>query len=120
MSKKKEDVFEEIAGRVVAYANAENKQFGIDPMTVLAILQLMLTVIRVIYGCRSTRSGAKQIIKKPGVISRLMMRRVIAKQFKASERKAVYNALLQVSGTLSEKELDNILDVYETTMENMK
>ena len=109
---------EDVVNRVNLYAKAENKQFGIDPMTIIAILNVILTLIRFIYQCRQNREAIKDTIRKPGPISRFLMRRQIRKHFPPSERKAVYNAMLTVSGRLSDKELDEVLEFVETSEEN--
>jgi cell division protein ZapA (FtsZ GTPase activity inhibitor) len=109
---------EDIANRVNLYAKAENKQFGIDPLTIIAILNVTLTLIRLVYQCRQNRTAMQDTIHKPGPMSRFLMRRQIRKHFPLSERKAVYNAMLTVGGKLSYKELDEVLDFVEISEEN--
>jgi hypothetical protein len=108
----------EIANRVGVYANAENEKFTIDPFTILAIINMILTLIRIIYECRNNRDSAKKIIKSPGPISKFFLRRQVNRNFSGEERKAVYNAMLTVSGQLSDIEIDNLLDLFDELEEN--
>lgn len=108
----------DVARRINVQANSENDKFGVDPLTVIAIANLILTMIRLIYQCRSGRESVKEAAARPGPISRFFVRRAIAKNFPRSERKAVYNATLRVSGKMSGKELDEIIDYYEHTEKN--
>jgi hypothetical protein len=117
---------EDVANRVNLYAKAENKQFGIDPLTIITILNFILSLARLVYQCRQNsllrfddeRATMRNTIRKPGPISRFLMRRQIRKHFPPSERKAMYNAMLTVNGELSDKELDEVLDFVETSEEN--
>lgn len=116
----KEKTLINVAGRIASYANAENKNFGrgtfghaIEPSTILTIASVIIRIITMIYGCSKSRDYAKRTIKKPGIFARFLMRRAIRKNFPKSERAAVYNAMLNVGSQLSEKELDDTIDVVE-------
>ena len=116
MTEESEDQILTVAHRVAVYANAENRKFGIDPMTILAIVNIISTTIKIIYTCSKSRDVAKRAIKTPRTVQRFLVRRIVAKHFPKEERKAVYNSILEVSRKLSEKELDEVLDNYEQAM----
>ncbi len=109
----------ELAERVQVYAQAENKKFGIDPLTLLTIFKIMMTLINLLYRCRGSEESVKGSIKRPGFMARFVMRRVIAKRLLRSERKAAYNALITVSGQLSEKELSEVISSYKSFKKNL-
>lgn len=110
---KKENTLVDVAGRIAVHANAENKKFGIDPLTILTIISIIVRIIAMIYECRKNRAYAKRTIQKPGIFARFLMRRAIRKHFPKDERAALYNAMLTVGSQLSDKELDETLDIVE-------
>jgi hypothetical protein len=114
-----DDKLTEIAERVSIYAKAEDKNFGIDPLTLITIFKVLMTLINLLYRCSGSEESVKGSIKKPGFMARFVMRRVIAKRLPRKERKAAYNALLNVSGKLSEKELTEVLSSYKSFKKNL-
>jgi hypothetical protein len=113
---KPENTLADVAGRIAVHANAENKKFGIDPLTILTIISIIIRIIAMIYECRKNRDYAKRTIKQPGIFARFLMKRAIRKHFPKDERQAIYNAMLAVGPQLSEKELDDTLDIVETEL----
>jgi hypothetical protein len=101
-----------VALRINTQANSENDKFGIDPLTVITIVNLILTLIKLLNRCRS-EARVNKTIRRPGPIVRLLMRRQIAKEYPSSERKAVYNAVLKESKEMSDEELDGIINYYK-------
>lgn len=102
-----------VAERIQAHANAKDDKFGFDPMTILAIVNIILTICRIIYECRKNREKVAAGMKKPNLFYRLMLKRAINKNFKGTDRQTVYDATLEVAGGLSEKEITEILKEVE-------
>lgn len=115
---KPENTLVDVAGRIAVHANAENKKFGIDPLTILTIISTIIRIIAMIYECRKSRDYAKRTIKKPGIFARFLMKHAIRKHFPKGGREALYNAMLAVGPQLSEKELDETLDIVETELKS--
>lgn len=113
MSEQENNRLVDVAGKIAVHANAENKKFGIDPLTILTIISVIVRIIAMIYECRKNRAYAKRTIRRPGIFARFLMRRAVRKHFPKSERAAVYNAMLNVGSQLSDKELDETLDIVE-------
>lgn len=110
---KKEKRLVSVANKIATTANAKDKNFSIDPFTIIAIINVIVGLIRIIMECRKRRDQAKAIIRKPGILARFIMRREIRKNFPPSQRKSLYDAMLVVSSSLSDKELDDSLDLIE-------
>lgn len=112
MSKEDKEIIT-VAGRIAANVKAKDDNFAIDPFTILAIVNVLIGIIRMVMECRSNREQAKKIIRKPGVIARYLMRREIKKHFPPHERRGVYSAMLSITSSLSEKEIDKSFDLVE-------
>lgn len=104
------DIQSEIVLRIASYAQAKNKKFSIDPFTIMAILNCIIAVVKLLYMCYSTESISAKM-KKGSVIHNLLLKREIRKRFNSKDdRQAVYEGMLQVSKSLSGKELNDLLD----------
>jgi|15BtaG_2_1085339.scaffolds.fasta_scaffold00126_33 hypothetical protein len=114
-----DDKLTELAARVLVYAKSEDKNFGVDPMILITIFKIIFTLIRLLYRCGSNEESIKSSIKRPGFIARFVMKRVIAKRLPFRERKAAFNALLNVSEKLSEKELTEAISSYHSFKKNL-
>ena len=103
-----------VAKRVQAHANSKDENFGFDPMTILAIVNIILTLFKIIHQCRENRKQVTSGLKKPGLFYKLILKRAVRKNFKGSkEREAVYKATLEVAAGLSEKEITDLINEVE-------
>ena len=102
-----------IATRVATYANSQDKNFSIDPFTIMAILNCIIAVIKLLYMCYS-RKGVSNVFKNPNsLIHKIVLKKEIRKFFPKQGRKAVYDAMLSVSAGLSELEMNHLLNKQE-------
>ena len=100
-----------IAIRVAAHAHAKYRNFSIDPLTIIAIINCIIGVIRLLYMCYFTDKAVAKSVKNNSLLHKLLLKREIRKQFKnKDERKAMYGAMLDVSNSLSEHELNHLLE----------
>ena len=100
-----------IATRVAAHAQAKCSNFSLDPLTIIAIINCIIGVIRLLYVCYFTDKAVARSVKNNSLLHRIMLKREIRKQFKNKDkRKAMYGAMLNVSSSLSERELNDLLE----------
>ena len=100
-----------IAARVVAHAQAKDRNFSVDPSTIVAIINCIIAVMKLLYYCYTTRDGVISNIKKSGLIHNLLLKREIRRNFKdKGERKAVFIGMRDVAKNLSQDEIDCLLD----------
>jgi hypothetical protein len=103
-----------VAKRIQTHANAKDDKFGFDPMTILAIVNIILTIIKIFYECRQNREAIHSGVKKPSLFYKLMLKRAIRKNFKDSkDRENVYAATLEVAAGLSEMEITQLIEEVE-------
>jgi len=103
-----------IAERVQSHVASKDEKFGFDPMTILAIVNIILTICRIIYECRKNREAVRSGFKQPNLFYRLMLKRAVRKNFKSKQdRENVYAACLDVGATLSEKEISELIQEVE-------
>jgi len=107
------EVMMSVARRVNVYANAENKKFNIDPLTIIMIAGLILNLVRLVYQCRSGRRSVKSAITRPGFITRYFIKKAIRKEFKGYDAKVIYNGMIEVARDMSDAEWDEVIDFYE-------
>ena len=99
-----------VASRVLAHAQAKDKNFSFDPWTIMAICNCIISVCKLLYVCYSKESAMSRI-KKSSLIHKLLLKREIRKQFKdKSQRKVMFQSMLEVGTSLSQKELDELME----------
>lgn len=115
---KSNEILNGIAARVQAHASVKNGgEFAIDPMTILAIINVMIGIARFIYQCRKDKDAISQQMRKPSLFHRLIIRRGINREWKdKNQRKVMYDAFLEVGASLSEKEISTLV----TEVENLE
>lgn len=105
----------EIALKVTAFTEAKMKDKNKDYssiLVVLAVASLIVNIIRLWMTCKD-KKGLPAQIKKPSFINRFLLKLQVGQHFSKNERQAVYESLLEVSGTLSEQEIINLIEEVE-------
>ena len=99
-----------IANRIMAHAQSRDKNFSFDPFTIMAICNCIISVVKLLYMCYS-KEKMMSAIRSDNIIHRYLIRKEIRKNFKdKDERKALYKSFSEVSKTLSEKELFDLME----------
>jgi len=105
------EIQESIAMRVATHAQAKYSSFSLDPLTIIAIINCLIAVTRLLYMCYFTDKAVAKSIKNNSLLHQIVLKREIRKQFKnKDERKAMYGAMLDVSNGLSEREFSDLLE----------
>ncbi len=103
------DIQKDIAIRIATHAQARQREFSVDPATILIIINCIINVIRLLYVCK-TDAGVESFIRKPGVVEKYLLKRQVKKNFPKHQVGPVYMAMLDVCKTLSQKEINDLLD----------
>ena len=110
MSDQPPEIQDKIAHRILVHAQAKHSKFSIDPFTIMAVLNCIIAIVKLLYMCYS-KEGIAEALKKQGILQRFLLRREINKRFAdKEERQAVYTSMLDVARELSETELNQLLD----------
>jgi len=108
------DIQKDIAIRVATHAQARRREFSVDPATILIIINCIVNVIRLLYVCK-TDAGIEDSIRKPGILDKYLLKRQIKKNFSKHEVEPVYKAMIDVCQTLSQREINELLDSTKET-----
>ena len=103
------DIQKDIAIRIATHAQARRREFSVDPATILIIINCIINVIRLLYVCK-TDAGVEGSIRKPGRVEKYLLKRQVKKEFPKHEVEPVYLAMIDVCKTLSQKEINELLD----------
>ena len=99
-----------ISTKVLSYAQAKDASFSFDPFTIMAICNCIISVCKLLYVCYSKESVMSSL-KKSSLIHKPLLKREIRKQFKdKSQRKVMFQSMLEVGASLSQKELDELME----------
>ena len=99
-----------IATRILKHAQAKSDRFSFDPFTIMAICNCIISIVKLLYMCYSKESIVHGM-KTNSLLHRILLKREIRRNFKDKEqRQALYRSFSEVSETLSEKELHDLMD----------
>ncbi len=99
-----------IAERIIIFAQAKDENFSLDPFTIMAICNCIISVIKLLYMCYSKDSIASAI-KNHGYVHSILLKREIRKHFKdRKRRKVIYDSFKEVGTSLSKMELINLME----------
>jgi hypothetical protein len=79
---------------------------------VLAVASLIVNVIR-LWMVWKDKKDLPQQIKNPSFINRFILRREVGKLFSKDEKQIIYESILEVSKTLSEQEINDLIEEVE-------
>ena len=74
-----------IASRVLAHAQAKDRNFSFDPWTIMAICNCIIAVVKLLYMCYG-KSGTLNRIRKPSLLQKIILKREVRKHFGKEER----------------------------------
>ena len=102
-----------ISTKVLSYAQAKDTSFSFDPSTIMAICSCIISVVKLLYMCYSSK-GVPKAVKGGSLLHKIILKREIRKRFTGkSQRRAMFNAMLEVGSSLSEMELNELLKSIE-------
>tara|TARA_B110000977_G_C10620362_1_gene315950 strand:- start:86 stop:439 length:354 start_codon:yes stop_codon:yes gene_type:complete len=109
------DVFQKllpVSTRIASKAKGLNGSFSIDPFTIMSICNCIISIVKLLYMCYSKSDIYAAITStEKGVIQKFLLKREVRKNFKnKDDRKAIYDAFLEVSGELSEEDVNILLE----------
>ena len=106
---KKNIALEKIAKKVITNTKVNNKDYSIDPITIIMVIGIILTLIRIIQECKKNRKllnkteyaasmkrDIQDLALKDSWLNRLRLQRII-KQNLSKDQYKVYNKPLQNS-----------------------
>jgi len=126
---KKNAALEKIAKKVISNMNLEkDKEYGIDPITIIIVIGVILSLIRVIQECRKNRKllrdknesvalmkkDIQEVALKDSWLNRLRLQRIMKQnmtkdQYKAYG-KALQNSIMETGINLTEDEVYTLME----------
>lgn len=104
------EIQRKISTKVLAYAQASDKSFSFDPWTIFAICNCIISVCKLLYMCYSSK-GVANAIKGGSLLHKIVLKREIRKKFKdKSQRRVMFESMLEVGASLSEMELNQLME----------
>lgn len=126
---KKNVALEKIGKKVIANMKLEkDKEYGIDPITIIIVIGVILSLIRVIQECRKNRKLLKdkvesaalmkkdiqEIVLKDSWLNRLRLQRIIRHNISKDQYKAygksLQNSIMETGINLTEDEVCTLMD----------
>jgi len=126
---KKNTALEKIAKKVISNMHLEkDKEYGIDPITIILVISVILTLIRVIQECRKNRKLLKdknesvslmkkdiqEAVLKDSWLNRLRLQRIIKNNLTKDQYKAygksLQNSIMETGINLTEDEVCTLME----------
>ncbi len=79
-----------------------SRSLALDPMMILAIIQIIILIVKLVIACRSTPSQAVAKFQKPGIIGQRRLRTIIRRTLlrHARDRKDLYALRAKIESSL--------------------
>ena len=102
----------EVSAKIASKAKQSNDSFSIDPFTIMAICNCIISIVKLLYMCYSKSDiHAAVTSTEKGIFQKFLLKREIRKNFKnKDDRKAIYDAFLEVSSELSKEDINTLLE----------
>jgi len=120
---------EKIAKKVIDNMKlSKNEDYGIDPITIILVISVILTLIRVLQECRTNRKLLKnkieaasimkkdiqEVILKDSWLNRIRLQRVLKKNLSKDQYKAygkqLQNSIMETGINLTEDEVYSLME----------
>jgi len=90
-----------------------NYGYAFDPLTVIMIAGLIINIIRMVYECRNSKEERANMLRKPNLIQKIILRRHISKECFGTDIKPsdLYREL--ISWNLSSTEIERLFKEVE-------
>lgn len=89
-----------------------NKDAALDPATIATFAELILKVIEIFKGCKSTPKAAADTAKSPGLFARMRLRNLVRDSMSRSEWRDhgshVVNAILKTGETTTAEQFQSL------------
>jgi hypothetical protein len=114
-------IFENKAGTIVSQAVQDKVPVtvAIDPLTIIAIIELMLEIIMLWKKCKNEPADALDMVRSPGIIRRMQLRALVNKKIRNSQI-GLYNRQLQSAMLVVGQDLNlsEIIEMYAEAENN--
>ena len=110
-----DDNVQTIVDGVLTRVSERNENFSIDPLTIIAIINCIIGVIRLLYVCYFNNSGAAlKGMREPDWFQKLMIKTQISRYVTSDLSKDVYDAMQEQSNEMEDADVVNIINLYNT------
>ena len=85
---KNKEKLKEVSARIASKAKDGNDSFSIDPFTIMAICNCIISVVKLLYMCYS-KKGIASAIKKRSYLHTILLKREIRKNFRNKKQRKI-------------------------------
>jgi len=110
-----DDNVQTIVDGVLTRVSERNENFSIDPLTIIAIINCIIGVIRLLYVCFSKRGDvALEGLRNPNFVQRILIKRQIRKHAGKEYEADVYDSMREHSYQMDADDVTNIIRLYDS------
>ena len=110
-----DDNVQNIVDGVLERVSRKNENFSIDPLTIIAIINCIIGVIRLLYICFSKRGDAAlQGLRNPNFMQKILIKRQIRKHAGKEYEADVYDSMREHSYEMDADDVTNIIRLYDS------
>ncbi len=95
-------------------ARGVDKKYAIDPLTILAIIQVLIELVKLMQWCQKTPPSALQIARNPNIVQRWWLKRTALDKLGREMYNKIGNQVLDGVKTVAEKStVDDMIVMYK-------
>ena len=110
-----DDDVQSIVDSVLTKVSDRNDKFSVDPFTIIAIINCVIGVVRLLYVCFSKRGDvALEGLRNPNFVQRILIKRQIRKHADKEYESDIYDSIREHAHQMNENDIMRLVSLYNS------
>ena len=109
-----DDDVQSIVDSVLTKVSDRNDKFSIDPITIIAIINCVIGVVRLLYVCLNRSDSTLRGLRDPNFIQRFLIKRQIRKHADKEHASDIYDSIREHAHQMNEDDIMRLVNLYDS------
>jgi hypothetical protein len=109
-----DDDVQSIVDSVLTKVSDRNDKFSIDPITIIAIINCVIGVVRLLYVCLNRSDATLRGLRDPNFIQRILIKRQIRKHADKEHALDIYDSMREHAHQMDEDDIMRLVSLYDS------
>jgi len=109
-----DDDVQSIVDSVLTKVSDRNDKFSVDPVTIVAIINCVIGVVRLLYVCLDRSNATLRGLRDPNFIQRIFIKRQIRKHADKEYESDIYDSIREHAHQMNEDDIMRLVSLYNS------
>ena len=109
-----DDDVQSIVDSVLTKVSDRNDKFSVDPFTIIAIINCVIGVVRLLYVCLDRSKATLHGLRDPNFIQRIFIKRQIRKHADKEYESDIYDSIREHAHQMNENDIMRLVSLYNS------